>query len=396
MFEQKQEEEKRKQEQFSEALTETTEGPVNNVLEKGLVRLVKKTYLEALARDKKPLPRHQEIPESEFASTTEAIDALERGKIIAISYGWLSPGHPDPDGFYLKFFSERSDVTPFGRRAEKYEEAWGQEYCPAFLFFWDWASLPQEPRNEEEKRNFKEALYNMHFIYGHAKIKVWILDCVPEDAENNLSLDLRGWPLFEKQVANSKPTPMWRGWINGAIRVIIQYIHKYRADSWAPLTPADFSREITHRKFSGTGDQGKVCHLYKDFWNGHLCHMEEFHGSSGNWDNTRVAMLICVIPELPYLGKVEIGPYDDISKTLSIDSEWKKHIRNVCFPRGIRVKVWNSLEEEKDAKEDFHEQWLNAEKFGINVEFPGSFQKITDEAYLSSLEEARSLPRLSL
>ena len=91
------------------------------------VRLLRLSWLRKQARRGAVLPRRQELPEEAFLSEAE-MRALPRGhvgrdfetcfvccmnnddkplRIIAISYGWLTPEHPDPDGEQLRRFAEQ-------------------------------------------------------------------------------------------------------------------------------------------------------------------------------------------------------------------------------------------------------------------------------------------------
>ena len=95
------------------------------------VRLLRLSWLLKQARRGAVLPRRQELPEEAFLSEAEVL-ALPRGhvgemcetcgcvagvlkgdwradkplRIIAISYGWLTPEHPDPDGEQLARFAK--------------------------------------------------------------------------------------------------------------------------------------------------------------------------------------------------------------------------------------------------------------------------------------------------
>jgi hypothetical protein len=94
------------------------------------VRLLRLSWLLEQARRGAVLPRRQELPEEAFLSEAE-VRALPRGhvgknyencgnvqtmddwradkplRIIAISHGWLTPEHPDPDGEQLVRFAKQ-------------------------------------------------------------------------------------------------------------------------------------------------------------------------------------------------------------------------------------------------------------------------------------------------
>ena len=93
------------------------------------VRLLRLSWLLQQARRGAVLPRRQELPEEAFLSEAE-VRALPRGhvgeggetcgcnmtdekradkplRILAISYGWLTPEHPDPNGEQLRRFAQQ-------------------------------------------------------------------------------------------------------------------------------------------------------------------------------------------------------------------------------------------------------------------------------------------------
>ena len=82
----------------------------------------------------------------------------------------MSKDHPDPDGFHLRIIAavaalymhddtERSPLT-----AAFKEKGLG---APDFAFFWDFASLYQKPRTEEEEPLFLRGLRASNVWYGH-------------------------------------------------------------------------------------------------------------------------------------------------------------------------------------------------------------------------------------
>ena len=73
----------------------------------GHVRLVKMSWLIAQSKMKRILARRQELPEEAFISIEELKRMYGDGNddgvlpIIAISFCWLTPQHPDPEGKQL-------------------------------------------------------------------------------------------------------------------------------------------------------------------------------------------------------------------------------------------------------------------------------------------------------
>lgn len=95
------------------------------------------------------LPRRQDLPPEAFISLDEMIeivrgDGEERLPIVMLSYMWLHPLHPDPKGVTL------------------WQVARMCKYISRFYFFkgifWDYASLYQPSRTEEQDRLFRQGL----------------------------------------------------------------------------------------------------------------------------------------------------------------------------------------------------------------------------------------------
>ena len=86
------------------------------------------------------LPRRQEMPEDAYITVNELKEMYGEGNsdnvlpIIAISYCWLTPGHPDPDG------SQLATVAAALQRDKQAFEDFG---FPEMGVFWDWLSLYQ-------------------------------------------------------------------------------------------------------------------------------------------------------------------------------------------------------------------------------------------------------------
>ena len=79
-----------------------------------------------------------------------------RRKVLALSYGWQSPDHPDPAGKALQA------VRGYLRRQKNVDE---------LALFWDFASCHQKPRcrredGTDEKKAFGEALRVMGSLYA--------------------------------------------------------------------------------------------------------------------------------------------------------------------------------------------------------------------------------------
>ena len=114
-------------------------------LETGHVRLVKMSWLIEHSKNGRILARRQELPEEAFISVAELKRLYGDGNrdgvlpIIAISFCWLTPWHPDPEGKQLKTIAATLE-----REQAKYAQASGSfKGFSEMGVFWDWASLYQ-------------------------------------------------------------------------------------------------------------------------------------------------------------------------------------------------------------------------------------------------------------
>ena len=90
---------------------------------------------------------------------------------VALSYRWLTPAHPDPDGFHLATVAEVAakyleaghaadrHPSPLTRAFEAARSRDGHSTADAdFALFWDFGSLHQPPRNSHESELFRAGL----------------------------------------------------------------------------------------------------------------------------------------------------------------------------------------------------------------------------------------------
>ena len=75
--------------------------------DQGNVKLLKPELFIDYQKAGKPLPKCQDVPSKYVldpdALTEEQWEVLE---VIAISYCWISPDHPDPNGYYLQVLAK--------------------------------------------------------------------------------------------------------------------------------------------------------------------------------------------------------------------------------------------------------------------------------------------------
>ena len=123
----------------------------------GDVQLISFLWLQKRAKEGKELPRRQDLPPEAVAD----MDALRKAHgdlpphiraavlpMLSVSYCWLEPGHPDPDGKQLRHVVETLDKYLFtvkSRNApEKEPEPW-HSFFPDMAVFWDWGASARVP-----------------------------------------------------------------------------------------------------------------------------------------------------------------------------------------------------------------------------------------------------------
>lgn len=129
-------------------------------LKDGSIKLIRAEFLRSGALNR--IKRRQELEALEkeqglhiFVPAKQAVKLLKKSKrkIGVLTYGWNTPGDPDPTGTYLAAVC-RFLLSGMGEHVE--------------ALFWDYASLPQSPRTVAEESIFEDALECMGGLYASA------------------------------------------------------------------------------------------------------------------------------------------------------------------------------------------------------------------------------------
>jgi hypothetical protein len=128
------------------------------------------------------LQRRQDLPDEAFITFDELQTAgfVRRGiSLIAVSYMWLEPGHPDPRRHNLELLtnvlSVYCSVPSHGTSAHNSPEGPQQRWA----VFLDYLSLHQKPRTPREDMLFKKGLEGLGTLYGHMFTRVFRLTGLP-------------------------------------------------------------------------------------------------------------------------------------------------------------------------------------------------------------------------
>jgi len=245
-------------------------------------------------------PRCQDIPPEGFW-TAEEFESFQRLILtVAISYCWLHPVHPDPQGLHFQTLCRalrlRLEVT-------------GPAKVEDIALFLDYCSLPQkgevgdrnspspgEDRTPEEAQSFKKGLQQVNIVYAHQVIDTWMLQWTPKEIPNYMQ---RGWPFFERCVSSLikdaaklydiKHMFDYQSW---------QQVHDFSTeDRLPPITPAAFDKLLEEKHFTnGKTDfqfvKGKYAETFKDVVGG----ATELLFSGLGWGDLEAEQLTHLLP----------------------------------------------------------------------------------------------------
>ena len=211
----------------------------------GHVRLLRMSWLIAHSKAGRVLARRQALPEEAFISVDELKRIFGEGNrdgvlpIVVISFCWLTPADPDPEGKQLATIAaalerERAHYTTANGSFKGFDD---------MGVFWDWASLYQKDpalwapccggptfvapeartaeqaaaaaayessRTASEKEGFDFALdKTMDLWYAHQGTTVYMLTKLPEGSTREVGYSASGWTTYERCSAEqSTPPPL--------------------------------------------------------------------------------------------------------------------------------------------------------------------------------------------
>ena len=185
-------EEQREQEDY------TTLHALNAALANGSTALIRADYLVKLAEEGGVLGHRSQLPaEAIYEGPVwqyweDGYGSYHGVVIVALSYMWGGPDHPDPKGEQLR------DVAKFLKWLQSTEGVNGYGNC-TIAVFWDWASLyqdkPHGSRTDEQTVSFKLGLGNVNLWYCHMLTLTLMNKKLPEG--RLIGYDGSGWTVRE-------------------------------------------------------------------------------------------------------------------------------------------------------------------------------------------------------
>jgi len=289
----------------------------SQVLSQGLLRILDVDWLLAQA-ETFIMQRHQDLPPEAFLDPDVAEEAFNLNNgLVVLSYPWLSPQHPDPDGHHWRMVRQY---------LAKHVAQWYCETGSKFGVFWDYASLPQRApdgtRTKEEQRALSAGLKIVNLLYGSATTCVVKLTSLPEGGThqqlNVRPYSQRGWCVFEAVISGilkSKTKIVDLGHPEARVKLAEassdwwEIVQAVDFKSTPICTPATMRRKLANLPFTCGSDREIVAQQYADFFNDvapSLKHLKlwQWRGAVAAWDDEEVSQ---VIEALPHFVNTEVA-----------------------------------------------------------------------------------------
>ena len=306
------------------------------------IRLLTSGYVIELWKSSGRFAKRQDLPEKAFLPRPSR-------HVVAISYGWLEKGDPDPDGWHLGILGPLLDL--FVRNLIQVGQA---ATADDVGFFIDFCCLWQAPREGARKASFDRGLRLTNYVYANRFVFVWAQTKMPPGIARDYWS--RGWTYFELVVGSlvkmhvglSAYTPsewevkqddsytrkafmdarlldlaklepseedvrMGRRGANSAIKVaeLPRFHEVARVCSGGvrkpPLAPAAFTAELERRQFTnGRTDHDAVLELYQRTLDEVLASVTELQFVEAGWQDAQFQQLAEVLPRATRLRTLQL------------------------------------------------------------------------------------------
>jgi hypothetical protein len=178
-------------------------GQLRRLLQSDDVLLIRASYVQELHATGTPFPKRQALPPhakvdavmlERILGELESLEAstqkweMHFPGLVIVSYAWCTGAHPDPSCEQMAelscaidwYMSERAKLLAGGGKAGGYAKTWatGRELSADnvdFGLFFDFCSMYQHERTEDNTAAFGRALKQMDLLYGHQLTVKWRL-----------------------------------------------------------------------------------------------------------------------------------------------------------------------------------------------------------------------------
>jgi len=315
-------------------------------IEFGGTSLIKGSWLVANCSR---FPRQQELPEDAQWYAQELQSVIHSVEIVAISYSWLHPVHPDPTGQHLHTLKKA--ITE--RLAFK-----GPAHVFDIAIFLDYMSLPQMKetgplanpeigmvRTESESMAFEKALRDINLWYAHQHTTVWMLRWTPPGHPKYMD---RGWPFFEQATSCM---------IKDCTRIFeikpdnIGFPDWMRSTRSPPIIPDDFEKLLEEKVFTNRADPGVVANTYKEAFEEVVGRAKVLMFSGFGWGDAEARELAKALPlcrQLEHLvvsnNEITVRGANDLVQACSkCESLRCLDFRDNKIPEGMEQMLLNQL-----------------------------------------------------
>ncbi|CAE7258852.1 unnamed protein product [Symbiodinium sp. CCMP2592] len=347
-------------------------------LEDAGIRLVRLEYLVELSASGRPLPRRQEAEKEKTSSGAPALVESSELKevridpntahmsvmlrhpvprrvqvhLVSISHMWESMQHPDPWRFQL--------------------DAIVEEFRPRLLdsvvwIFYDFVSLHQYTRNEEQEMLFRRALRDIFVMYSHDAMEVHRIETLTPESVRERCAAAHGSKIFvywkeEQKMMDVHISQLkWnetpyeeRGWCRSekewsALRTWM------KGENPVPLPPSMFRARMQQLKFTHREDSEKVFKLQAKVF--HQKAESTTNLLIENLDDDKIAVLAAALPfytklkELVVMGspknawKAALGVVESGACSIEIACENVRDEDAIAFAADLSKENCNHLEQ---------------------------------------------------
>eukprot|EP00450_Noctiluca_scintillans_P019823 CAMPEP_0194529166 /NCGR_PEP_ID=MMETSP0253-20130528/65777_1 /TAXON_ID=2966 /ORGANISM="Noctiluca scintillans" /LENGTH=368 /DNA_ID=CAMNT_0039374283 /DNA_START=136 /DNA_END=1243 /DNA_ORIENTATION=+ len=207
------------------------------LLNEAEIRWVRVEALRRWSRTGQRIPRMQDLASGDYVDRTCGNVKRDGGRFV-VSHAWLAKGDPDPTRVQLDAI-----VSELNRLGAPDSD----------VVFYDYASIPQPPRTEDETRLFKIALKGMNLLYTLQGTRVLVIPQVSEKAPNPTPYSVRGWCFFELAISSAFDTVF-----NYTSPAVVELL----AQGNLPVSTATFAADFANKEFTMNGDRDTVRSLY--------------------------------------------------------------------------------------------------------------------------------------
>jgi len=213
-------------------------------------------YLIALGEAGGIPPRWQDVPEAAKMDDKDLWRLHSWNEqfmlpLLAFTYCWLSPEHPDPIGEQL------GRVLPILKLMLAKAKEYGGEHATVAAMQ-DYVSFPQEPRSEEDLTRFRYGLKNeLNAWYSHPYVPALMFDFESSDAPEHTNLrpyHKRGWCSTEMQMGSivKDGACLWSlSQLKADVSSFADAVTQMTAARRAPKSPDAYSADLRERIASG-------------------------------------------------------------------------------------------------------------------------------------------------